>query len=207
MRTSHRRIALLGLALVAGCGAIEGDVYGAGSAASRRLPDVDVLLVPASDSLLDFIQTFCQQEKADAARRDVERARLDRRAQQLRDSAGVIFGLEYQSARWQQVMSAAKAAADSSAGLSIAGADPVSLAERYAIQHARTDSAGHYQMQRVRAGRYFVVPVTRESEFAAVQWYPSRVRIGTARVDATERDGWAGCYLSEMDSYRLSSNH
>ena len=184
-----------------GCGAVEGDVYGAGTQASQRLPDVDVLLVPQSDSLLGAIDSLCQDEKADEARREVERKRLDLEAQRLRDSAAAIYGVEYQSPRWHAVMDAANAAADSSSRISIAGADPVTIAERHAVRRARTDEQGHYRIDHVRAGRYFVVPVARESEFAAVQWYPSHVRFGTARVDATEKDGWAGCYLTSMGSF------
>jgi hypothetical protein len=182
-----------------GCGTIEGDVYLSDSTDSR-VPDVDVLLVKQSDSFLESLKKFCLDEKADEARRNFERKRLEGRFAALKDSAAVIFGLEYKSPRWQRLANAANAASDSSAQLSIAGADPVTLAEQTALQRARTDSNGHYRLSDVRFGRYYVVPVMRESEYSPVQWYPTRVVLGTKRLDATSKDGWAGCYLTAMDS-------
>jgi hypothetical protein len=195
----------LGLAAQLGCGSVEGQVYGADTTAASRVPDVDVLLVRRSSALLASLKQFCLDEKADEARRDAERARLTRKAHLLKDSAAVIFGLEYQSPRWQRVMAAANAASDSSDQMSILGNDPVAVAEENALQRARTDGSGHYRLTSVRAGSYFVVPLVRESASSPVLWYPTRVVIGTKRLDVNGDDGWAGCYLTKMDSIEASA--
>jgi len=194
--TVHIWVGLIGLAGIAGCkGSIEGAVYGTGSNATQKLADVDVVLVQRSDSFLVSLKQFCENEKAAAAARAVERKRLETRATMMRDSAQNVFGLEYQSPRWQRLADAAKAAWDSSSQLSIADTDPATLAEQVAVQHARTDGEGHYRLTGVRWGHYFVVPLSRESAFAAYLWYPTRVRVGTTHLDANENDGWAGCHL------------
>ena len=200
MTTTRKWLALLGLGGAVGCGTIEGYVHGADTTEAGRVPDIEVLLVKRSDSLLTALKKFCLDEKANEARRDYERKRLERRAAELKDSAAVIFGLEYQSPRWQRIMAASNAAADSGNNISVANADPVAVAAETAVRRARTDAEGHYRMTGVRMGGYFVVPLLRESEFAAVQWYPTRLWFGTKRVDATGTDGWAGCYLPAMDS-------
>ena len=204
--TISKWLVVLGMGAALGCGTIEGDVYGADSTESTRVPDVEVLLVKQSDSLIEVVKKFCQDERSSEVQRDEERKRLERRAAELKDSAAVVFGLEYQSARWRRLMDASAAAADSGNRISVANADPVALAEQGALKRARTDSNGHYRLPRVRFGSYFVVPLVRESEFAAVQWYPTRLWFGTKRVNANGRDGWAGCYLPAMDSLEAGRN-
>ena len=204
--TTRKWLAVLGMCAALGCGTIEGDVYGADSTEASRVPDVEVLLVRHSDSLLEAVKKFCLDERTNEVQRDAERKRLERRAAELKDSAAAIFGLEYQSARWQRVMAASAAAADSGNQISVANADPVAVAEASALHRGRTDANGHYRLTGVRFGRYFVVPLVRESEFAAVQWYPTRLWLGTKRVDANGKDGWAGCYLSSMDSLEAGRN-
>lgn len=189
-------VGLFGLSAIVGCkGSIEGAVYGSGSNATQKLADVDVVLVQQSDSFIVSLKQFCENEKAAAAARAVERKRLERRAAMLRDSAQNVFGLEYQSARWQRLSDAAKAAWDSSSQVSIADTDPATLAEQVAVQRVKTDAEGRYRLSGVRWGHYFVVPLARESAFAAYLWYPARVRVFTTHVDANENDGWAGCHL------------
>jgi hypothetical protein len=194
------RLFVLALPAAVACGAVDGRVYSGDPAEATRVPDVEVLLVKHTDSLLTSVARFCADEQVNEVRRDAERKQLEQRAAAWKDSAAVIFGLEYQSPRWQRLMSAANATIDSSNQIPVANADPVSLADASAVQRTRTDSAGHYRLSKVRPGRYFVVPLVRESEFSAVQWYPVRVWFGTKRLDATGKDGWAGCYLPAMDS-------
>ena len=204
--TIPKWLAVLGLFAALACGTIEGDVYGADSAQANRMPDVEVLLVKQSDSLLGAVKQFCLDERTNEVQRDTARKRLEARAQALKDSAAVLFGTEYQSPRWRRYMDASAAAADSGNQISVANADPVAVAEQVAVQRTRTDAEGHYRLPDVRLGRYFVVPLVRESEFAAVQWYPTRMWMGTKRVNANGRDGWAGCYLPDRDSLEAGRN-
>lgn len=196
---------LLGVPTVLACGSVEGDVYGAENTASQRIPDIEVLAVRKNDSLMTALEQFCLDVKADDARRKAERARLQAVAQQLRDSASVLFGIEYESPRWKSVMGAATAAWDSSTAIPIAGMDPVTLAQEVAVKRTQTDANGHYRLSALRAGSYFLVPVMRTSEYASVQWYKVSVFLGTKRFDATEKDGWAGCYLTGKDQLELGS--
>jgi len=197
---------VLGLAAALGCGTIQGDVYGTDSAVSSPMPDVEVLLVKQSDSLLKAVTQFCLDERKNEVQRDTERKRLEGRAAALKDSAAVIYGLEYQSPRWHQVMAASAAAADSGNKISVANADPVEVAQAAAVKRARSDASGHFRLPKVWVGRYFLVPMVRESEFAPVQWYPTRMWLGSKRANANGRDGWAGCHLTGTDSLEAGSN-
>jgi hypothetical protein len=188
------------------CGSVEGDVYGADATAAQRVPDIEILAVRKTDSLMTALEQFCLDVKADDARRKAERARLQADAQRLRDSASVLFGIEYESPRWKSVMGAATAAWDSSTAIPIAGADPVFLAQEVAVKRTQTDANGHYRLSALRAGSYFLVPVMRTSQYAPVQWYKVSVWLGTKRFDATENDGWAGCYLTGKDQLELGSS-
>jgi hypothetical protein len=200
MLRTRKWIAVFGALVAFGCGSIEGDLSVGDYGSTRPLPDVDVLLVRQSDSLFAAMTNFCGDVKVNEVQRDADRKRLEQRAAMLKDSAAVVFGLEYQSPRWQRLINASTTAADSANAISIANADPVTVAEENAVQRVRTDSGGHFRMTDVRLGRYFVVPLARESEFAAVQWYPTRVWVGTTRLAAGTSDGAAGCYLPGVEA-------
>ena len=204
--TTGKCLVVLGLAAALGCGTIQGDVYGTDSAVAGPMPDVEVLLVKQSDSLLKAVTQFCLDERKNEVQRDTERKRLEGRAAALKDSAAVIYGLEYQSPRWHQVMAASAAAADSGNKISVANADPVEVAQAAAVKRARSDASGHFRLPKVWVGRYFLVPMVRESEFAPVQWYPTRMWLGSKRANANGRDGWAGCHLTGTDSLEAGSN-
>ena len=197
---TRKWIGVLAVVGVSACGTIEGDLAVGDYGQTRPLSDVDVVLVRRSDSLLKAMTKFCNDERTNETQRDAERKRLEGRAQMYKDSATVVFGLEYQSPRWQRLMAASRSAADSANAISIANADPVTIAEEYAVERAHTDSSGHFRMRRVRMGGYFVVPLARESEFAAVQWYPTRVWVGTKRLAASSSDGTAGCYAPGVEA-------
>ena len=194
-----RSIATVALAGAVGCATVEGDVRGYDSA-TAAVPDVDVLLVKRSDSLFAALKRYCSEEKAGEARRDAERKRLEREAADLKDSASAVYGLEYQSPRWQRLMAASQAATDSSNRIPIANVDPIAVAEQNARYRGHSDQQGHYRITGVRPGRYFVVPFMRESEFAPLQWYPTSVFLGTKRFDTGGNEGSAACYIPGVES-------
>ncbi|HEY9228800.1 MAG TPA: hypothetical protein VIP11_19265 [Gemmatimonadaceae bacterium] len=163
---------------------MSGELYTAKGGEARRFADLDVRLIPETDSTVAAIQRSCLKYVARAVNSFGESPRRRQILSEKQDAAAREYQAHGESAEWRRLCAVSLEYEPSGTDLApIAARTTDSLLGVIAGRSTATDANGHYSFRTVQPGRY-IIAVLRDGAASIAR---AKVARNELRVDLSER--------------------